>query len=266
MKAIDFHTHAFPDQLAEKALSALHQTSGDYQALHDGTVSGLLASMDRAGIERAVIASIATKPEQVPKIIDWSLEIRNRRIIPFASLHPRGRDFKKQARRIKAVGLKGVKLHPMYQDFDLADGKLFPLYEAVADNDLILLLHAGWDIAFPGNLQAAPGKILAVHLAFPELKIVASHLGGWRMWEEVARDLAGRTVYLETSFAAREAPAEVFARILESHSPDHILFGTDSPWLDQKEELQTWLDLDLPPELKEKILFRNARRLLGLDD
>ncbi len=264
MRIIDFHTHAFPDRLAEKALTTLHQTSGDYQAFHDGTVSGLLASMDRAGIECAVIASIATRPEQALNIIDWSISVRSERIIPFASLHPRDTGWPSVVERAKAAGLKGVKLHPMYQEFDLAEKQLFPIYEAIAEKGLVLLLHAGWDIAFPGNLQATPAKILAIHRALPGLKIVASHLGGWRMWEEVAETLAGRDLWLETSFAAREAAPELFWRIINRHGPDRLLFGTDSPWLDQKEELAAWLEFELPETVKEKILFRNAERLLGL--
>ncbi|MCX6348044.1 MAG: amidohydrolase family protein [Candidatus Aureabacteria bacterium] len=262
---IDFHTHAFPDDLAERALSRLREHSGDYRAYHDATVRGLLISMNRAGIDAAIVASIATKPEQTEKIIRWSLTIQGPRIIPFASLHPTSRHFAGELEKIAASGLKGVKLHPMYQEFTVDDPLLFPLYQAIAERGLILLLHAGFDIAFPGNHQADPTRILNVHNAVPNLKIVASHLGGWRLWEEVLETLAGKPVYLETSFAAREADPQLLRAILDKHSPEFLLFGTDSPWLDQKEELLAWRQLDIPPKLRDKILFRNAERLLGLE-
>ncbi|MDP8214844.1 MAG: amidohydrolase family protein [Candidatus Euphemobacter frigidus] len=263
MRIIDFHTHAFPDELAEKAIGRLHERSGDYRAYHDGTVSGLLGSMDRAGIEQAVIASIATRPEQVPNITDWSIRIRSERIIPFASIHPDFRDFAEELDRIKDAGLRGIKLHPMYQEFVLDDPALLPLYRAIADRDLVCLFHAGWDIAFPDNDQASPRRILHVHEAVPTLKIVASHLGGWHVWDEVAELLLGRPIYLETSFAIREAEASVFRRIIENHSPDYFLFGSDSPWQNQKEELDGWKSLDISESFKEKIFFKNASRLLG---
>lgn len=263
MKTIDFHTHAFPDQLAATALDQLHTKSGDYQAYHEGTIRGLLRSMDRAGIEKSVVLSIATKPKQVARITDWAISIRSDRISPFPSIHPQFEHFERELTRIKSAELQGIKLHPMYQEFVLDDPALFPLYRAIADRGLICLFHAGWDIAYPESDQAAPYRILNLHQAIPELKIVAAHLGGWQVWNEVARYLMGRPIYLETSFSIREAKTSEFRQILDNHPPDYFLFGTDSPWLDQKEELDAWKALDIPVEFKEKILFKNAEILLG---
>ena len=58
---IDFHTHAFADNLAAKAIPLLAQ-EGNTHPHTDGRVTGLLASMDRAGITRSVVCPIATKP------------------------------------------------------------------------------------------------------------------------------------------------------------------------------------------------------------
>jgi len=262
MKTIDFHTHAFPDQLAGNALDQLHTNSGDYLAYHNGTVQGLLQSMDRAGIEKSVVVSIATKPKQVERITDWAISIRSDRIIPFPSIHPLFSNFESELDRIKSAGLQGIKLHPMYQEFMIDDPTLLPLYRAIANRGLICLFHAGWDIAYPESDQAAPHRILNLHQAIPELKIVAAHLGGWQVWGEVARHLLGRPIYLETSFSIREANTSEFRQILDNHPPEYFLFGTDSPWLDQKEELDAWKALDIPVEFKEKILFKNAERLL----
>jgi len=85
---IDFHAHAFPDALAERAIAHLEK-EGNAKAFLDGKVSSLLASMDSAGIERAVVCSIATKPEQFAPILKWSREIASQRIIPLPSVHPK---------------------------------------------------------------------------------------------------------------------------------------------------------------------------------
>lgn len=264
MKVIDFHTHAFPDDLAGKAITTLEEHSGEYQAHHNGSIRGLLTSMDRAGIERAVVVSIATKPTQVSRITDWSKTIASERIIPFGSIHPLYRDFKKELDRIQAVGLKGIKLHPMYQEFTVDDPALFPLYRAIAERGLIALFHAGNDIAFPITGQASPRRFRRLLEEIPDLKLVISHLGGWTAWEEVEEELLGRPVYLETSFAITEAKPKLFRKILEKHSPDYFLFGTDSPWIDQSKELAAWKALPLSRTRKEKIFHKNAERLLGL--
>jgi uncharacterized protein len=264
MRVIDFHTHAFPDELAEKAITALEEHSGDYRAHRDGTIRGLLKSMDGAGIEQAVVVSIATKPSQVRRITEWSISIASERIIPFASIHPRYREFESELDRIAAAGLKGIKLHPFYQEFTIDDPDRIPLYRAVADRGLVVLFHAGNDIAFPVTGQASPSRFLRLFEAVPDLKMVVSHLGGWTAWEEVAETLLGKPVYLETSFAIAEAKPEQFRRILDNHPPDYFLFGTDSPWLDQKKELAAWQALPILEERKEKIFHKNAERLLGL--
>ena len=90
MQIIDFHTHAFPDDLAARAVSALEKGAG-VPAMLDGKVSSLLKSMDRAGIERSMVCSIATKPAQFQKILDWSKAVRSSRIIPFPSIRPADR-------------------------------------------------------------------------------------------------------------------------------------------------------------------------------
>ena len=86
---IDAHAHAFPDAIAAHALSAVRDHGRWHKITnhHDGTLAGLLASMDRAKIHRAVLCSVATKPTQVEKITDWSVAIASDRIIPFASVH-----------------------------------------------------------------------------------------------------------------------------------------------------------------------------------
>ncbi len=86
--AIDVHTHAFPDRLAARAIAALEAGAPSCRAFLDGRLASLVASMDRAGIETSVVASIATKPEQFPAILAWSREIASPRIVPFASVHP----------------------------------------------------------------------------------------------------------------------------------------------------------------------------------
>jgi len=113
-RIIDIHTHAFPDFLAEKAIIALEATSGDEKAHLNGTISDLLKSMDRAGIEISVICSIATAPKQVPSITQWSKEIASERIVPFPSIHPDYTDFRDEIARIKDLGIKGTKMHPQF--------------------------------------------------------------------------------------------------------------------------------------------------------
>ncbi|MGD2174625.1 MAG: amidohydrolase family protein [Candidatus Brocadiaceae bacterium] len=264
---IDVHTHAFPDELAPRAVEALNsEIPREAWAVLDGTVSDLVRSMDEAGIERSVICSVATAPKQVEPILRWSLEVGDGRVIPFGSVHPDCADPAAEARRIADAGLRGIKLHPQYQEFAVDERRMWPLYEAVAETDLILTFHAGRDIAFPpDDDRAAPRRILAVHRDFPTMPVVAAHMGGWKMWDEVLATLAGTDVYLETSYTFDTCDGGLIERILESHPPERILFGTDSPWRGQKETLELVREAFPDPDARRLVLGENARRLLGID-
>ena len=158
---IDFHTHAFPDKLAVNAVPALEKVGG-IQAAGDGTIRGLLASMESAGIDRSVVCPVATKPEQVRGINDWVLGIRDERIIPFGSLFPGMADVADEVRRLKDEGVRGIKLHPDYQKFFVDDEIAFPIYEACEKHGLMILFHAGLDIGLPDPVHAPPEKLASV--------------------------------------------------------------------------------------------------------
>ncbi|NCA81740.1 MAG: amidohydrolase [Opitutae bacterium] len=260
---IDFHAHIFEDALAAKAIPFLEQ-EGNIKAATDGRAAGLLASMDRAGISRAVICPIATKPSHFDGIRRWARGVRaaQPRLEMLLSIHPDDPDALAHADQAADEGFKGLKFHPYYQRFTLDDERLFPLYERIAQRGLFAQFHVGFDIAYPPERVCDPIRVRRVIDTFPTLKFVATHLGGWRDWENSRKYLIGRPVYIETSYSLYELPpAEARAMIL-AHPADRILFGTDSPWADQSEELARWQTLDLPEDRLAAALGGNAARLL----
>jgi len=260
---IDIHTHAFPNQIARIAIPALER-EGNIKAYLDGTVDGLIASMDRSGVEKSVICTIATRQEQFQPILEWCREIRSERIIPFPSLHPRDPLLLDHLQLIADEGFKGVKMHPYYQDYLLDDYSLFPLYERMAELGMILVIHAGYDIAFPRVRRADPQRIVDVCRMFPKLKMIATHLGGWDEWVDVRALLTGEPIYMEISFALDFLDQIRLRDIILNHPPEYLLFGTDSPWSDQATTLKMLAKLGLPDSLFESMVSGNARRLLGL--
>lgn len=263
---IDFHTHAFPDALSERAVNVLleeGQKRYDVRAYLDGRVSSLLSSMDKNGIEKSVICMIATKPSQFDPIFKWSQQIRSDRIIPFPSLHPDSQDSADLVRKISAEGFKGVKFHPYYQEFSIDEKRLFPMYEELQRQGLIVVMHTGFDLAFERDRRCDPARILRVLDAFPDLKLVTTHLGAWEDWDEVEQHLSGKKIYMEISYSLDCMPKDTARRIIMNHPKDHILFGTDSPWADQGQALSLLKSLDLGNEKENLILRENALKLLG---
>lgn len=260
-RIIDIHTHAFPDSLADRAMAHLHSQC-DVKSYLDGRVDSLLRSMDEAGIEASVICSIATKPAQFEPILQWSAQIRSDRIIPFPSVHPADPDLPEKIGRIAREGFLGVKIHPYYQNMVIDEPVHDRLYQSVMEHDLILVFHTGYDIAFPREEKASPRQVLNVLERFRGLKLIATHMGGWFQWEEVETYLLGKPIYIETSVSFDYLGPVKMARMLERHNPDFLLFGTDSPWDDQKKAIISIDNLISDERLKQKLFYENASKLL----
>lgn len=266
MNSIDFHTHIFPDKIAKQALDALAADSGEYRPATDGTLQGLLSSMDRAGISASLVANIATKPSQMLPILDFCKQIRSDRIHPLVSFHPSNdtvevEDMLGEAHR---EGIRGVKLHPMYQNFSIDDKYLYGFYELLAGFGFFVMLHTGFDIAFPGNAQADVERVKKVADWFKDLTIVCTHVGGWRQWDRIHCLRNCENVYTETLMTLPEMSDEEFIKHLSVFGEDRVLFGSDSPWTSQQEMLERTLRLNITDQAKEKLLRRNAAALLRL--
>ncbi len=259
---IDFHTHAFPDQIAATAIPALEK-KGNVKAYLNGTVTDLLRSMDQAGIEQSVVCSIATRPEQFQPILDWSASIRSPRIVPLPSVHPMDPDRIKQLQQIRDMGFVGLKLHPYYQDFFLDDPELLEFYAEIKELGLLLVMHTGYDIGYPRIRRANPERILNLLQMVPGLRLITTHLGGWDEWADVRELLTGLPIYMEISFALDFLDQIRLRDLIESHPPEYILFGTDSPWADQITTLKMLAKLGLPDDLYERIVRENAKALLA---
>jgi predicted TIM-barrel fold metal-dependent hydrolase len=263
MPAIDIHTHAFPDSLAGRAIAQL-QADCPWKAVGTGTVDGLLRSMDAAGVEMAAVCTIATKPDQAAGILAWCQQIAAERIVPLASVHPDTPDAAGWVRRVAEAGLAGMKLHPMYQAAAADDPRMLALFAAAGEAGLLVECHCGRDIGFPdADDRAHPRRLRAVIDGLAGLKLLCTHLGGWRMWDEAEEHLLGAPVYLETSFSLAELGPQRAAAMIRRHGTSRVLFGTDWPWADQADQLALLRALPLEPAELAAITHGNARALLG---
>lgn len=261
-KAIDFHVHAFPDAIAARAISSL-EAAAPWKATAGGTVADLVASMDQAGVAASVVCAIATKPDQAEGILSWCRSIRTDRVIPLPSVHPKTPDAPAFLAKIAREGFPGIKLHPMYQEFAFDDPQMDAIYQAAIDCGLFIVSHCGNDVAFPDDDRASAVRIRRVLDKFPGLKLVCTHMGGWRDWQSSLENLAGRDVYMETSFSIGQMPAELFGEFIARHGIDRIMMGSDWPWARQDSTVQDIKSLGLDRKQTSAILHGNARRLLG---
>ena len=263
MSIIDVHVHSFPDEIAARAMEKL-KGDGGIPSHGDGTVKGLLASMDKADIDVSLLCSIATKPAQTEAILKWSRKVRSDRIEPMASVHPADPDAPKWITRIAEAGLVGIKLHPMYQDFAADEERMDPIYAAAQEEQLLVACHCGQDFAFePDDERASPVRFAAVMKKFPTLRLLCTHIGGWRRWNWVENYLLGKDVRLETSFSLDELGPLRATDMIRRHGIDKVLFGSDWPWKDQADAVRIVRGVGMSEKETAAILYANAAAMLG---
>ncbi len=260
---IDFHTHCFPEKIAEKALCKLSFASGGMKPHTNGTVSDLKRLMVSDDVDKAVVLNIATNAHQQAKVNDFAASINKDNIISFGSVFPFSENSLEELERIKELGLKGVKLHPDYQGFSVDDERLIPLYKKISKLGLITVFHAGFDYGFPPPYGATPEKMEKALRHF-DSPVIAAHWGGLDCGEGVLKHLCGKDIYFDTSFGCGCMPKYFAQEILEKHSADKILFGTDSPWHTAEIELSMLKTLEISKEDYEKITHKNALKLLNI--
>ena len=263
---IDFHTHAFPDAIAGRTLKILADTAGETPC-HDGTVSGLCRLAKAAGVDRSVVLPVVTAPRQFDSINRFAAEHNGEDgLCFFGGIHPEMDDPEARLREIKALRLKGIKIHPDYQEMWIGDERYIRLIRHALSLGLTVVTHAGRDPLSPDRIHADVEGILRLleGLGGAPENLVLAHLGGEGQLEEVERRLCGAPVYLDLSHMLDRTPAEQVMRLIRRHGADRILFATDSPWDDPGEFLRLFADLPLTEEERQKILWRNAAALLDL--
>lgn len=265
---IDFHTHVFPDKIAQPTINALKERSNGNPCT-DGTVAGLLKAIDRAGIDMAVALPVLTKPTQFDSVTKFVCGINanpeNKKIISLGGIHPDCEDIDGKLKFLKDNGIKGVKIHPDYQNSFINIDGYVNILKCAKKYDLIVVTHAGVDDGYLGEtVKCPPEMVLEVIQEVRHDKFVLAHYGGHKQWNTVLNVLAGEKVYFDTAFTLHEISEKTFKDILYKHGDDRILFATDCPWREIKSDVEILKSYGLDKETEEKIFYKNAIKLLDL--
>ncbi len=268
---IDFHTHTFPDKICERAIKTLEgnatRVSGhEVHACIGGDLPSLKRSMRDEGVDISVVMPIATNTHQSETINKYAAEITGKDgIISFGSLHPEQENALETVDKIAELGLLGIKLHPEYQGFYIDSEKSLRVLKRAEERGLLVMLHAGRDIGIEPPVHCAPERLLHTLSYVSGENIIAAHMGGWKLWDEVERCLVGTPIMLDTAYVSLDMSREQCERIIKAHGADKVLFGTDSPWERPRDTVAFIESLNLSEDEKERIYYKNALRLLKID-
>ena len=198
MEIIDAHAHIYPDKIAEKATKTIGEFYDIEMDMPAGTPSALIEEGGRAGISRYIVHSVATTAHQVRSINNFiKKEIEaHPEFIGFITLH-QDLSYEEICAEIEFAihnGLKGIKLHPDFQKFDIDDENVEKIYKAAAGK-LPILFHIGDD----RYEYSKPIKLVNIARKFPNTTFIAAHFGGYRCWNDSLLYKGLQNVYFYTS-------------------------------------------------------------------
>ncbi|MBE6634061.1 MAG: amidohydrolase [Ruminococcaceae bacterium] len=271
MKLIDFHTHVFSEKIAERTIAMLSERSGAIPYTN-GTAEGLLEAMKRADATLAVALPVLTKPSQFEGVNRFAADLNQRlaegtpSILSFGGIHPACEELTNKMEQLKDMGFLGVKIHPDYQGAYVDCDGYVEILTAARELDMIVVTHGGVDDGFPDQpVRCTPERLRRLIALAPHSKLVVAHYGGNRQALEVMEQLAGEDVYFDTSYSVHGMDPDLFRAILRKHGADRVLFASDCPWREIAEEAEIIRSFGLSREEEEKIFYRNAEALLGME-
>lgn len=258
---LDAHAHIFPHKICHAAtdgIAAFYNISIPY----DGTAETLIRLGSDAGVSRFLVQSVATVPEQVPSINRFIIDsVRQypEKFIGFMALHPNFSDIEGEIVRAEQNHLKGIKLHPDFQKFQIDNPAVYPIYE-IAQGRLPILIHMG----DPRYAYSKPERLANVLDKFPRLQVIAAHFGGWSEWDDAEKYLKNHRLWVDSSSTSHWVSPRRLRALIDSFGTDSVLFGTDYPMWNHKDELRALEQLSLPSSAMDRILYKNAAELLNL--
>ncbi len=269
---IDFHTHVFPDKIAEKTISFLME-NGDIPSYGNGTLSNLKEKMKESKTDKSLVLPVCTKPSQFDSVNKFAKILNSEEnIYSFGGIHPDNDNIPERLRYIKSLGLKGIKLHPDYQETYINDDRIFNIVKTAVGLDMYVTIHAGVDVAYPNDVHCTPEQSAKLieriyngnYNVIP--KIIFAHLGGIDMFDDVEKYLVGKPVYFDlavilTFSSDKKSQIE---RIIKTHGADKILYASDYPWSELKENISRMNSLNLSDRQKDLILHKNAEKILSI--
>ena len=260
---IDAHCHIYPEKIASKAVNGTDNFYGEH-SVGSGTVDDLINREQKAGVDKFVVQSVATTPHQVSRINHFIAEEVSKKpeiLTGLGTLHPDSPDIKGDIDELLSLGLKGVKLHPDIQAFKLDDYRCLKIYEICEEKGLPLLIHTG-DYRYDFS---NPNRMLPILDIYTNLIIVGAHLGGWSIYDEAAEKYKKyKNFYVDCSSSFHYLKPEKAKEIIRTYGAERVLFGTDYPMWEAKDELEYFFSLGLEEWEIRCILNMNAKKIFGV--
>ena len=238
----------------------------------------MLAQMDAAGIERAMLIAAKVGPKHHPAcyhtpyaLVRDAVRRHPDRFYALAGLDPTEgmQGVRELERAVREDGFIGAHFYPHWFELAPDHARWYPFYAKCVELDIPVQLQVGqsmvYDPSLPLRSVGRPIALDAVACDFPELKLIGIHIGIPWTDEMIAMAWKHANVYIGCDAHSPKYWPQSFVHYINSFGQDKVIFGTDFPVLDFERTRQEVEDLKLRPEAKKKFLRDNAIRIYKLD-
>lgn len=234
----------------------------------DFTVDSLVAEMDEAGVEKALMCSQAggsweVTAEYVRDFVDG----RRDRLHGVAGIDPRDitSGVKKLETTVLEYGFVGAHSYPHWFGLSPDDRTYYPFYAKCCELDVPIQIQVGQ--AFQAGLRSVgrPEAIDAIAVDFPALKIIGIHTGYPWEREMVAVAWKHPNAYIGADCHYPQAWASELVEFMRNDGRDKVMWGTNKPVCEFQRSLDQFDELGLDEEAKRNVLYENVRRVYRLE-
>jgi len=163
-------------------------------------------------------------------------------------------------------GIQGAAIDPYLAKIYSNDAKYYPVYAKCCELEIPVIVTTGTASFVPGAIidHVAPRYIDFVARDFPELKIIISHGGYPWVNEAIVVAQRNKNVFIEMSEYELWPQAEAYTKAANEIIADKMLFASAHPFIDYREQLEKYAHLPFEKNVYEKVMYKNAARILGL--
>jgi predicted TIM-barrel fold metal-dependent hydrolase len=238
-------------------ISDMHGHVGRYNfGIPDLSLAGMVAAMDRLGIDRIVCSHMRCMSADIAWGNDQVLDAMRRhpgRILGYFSVWPDHADaVRREAERCLAQPFTGLKLHNA-NGIPYDDPAYAPAYELCHDRHMPVLLHTWGDAR-----EFESVRVLA--LRYPALSILLAHAGSANTDRYIAIARECPNVYLDTALSV--STRGLIERLVKGAGAHKVVWGSDSYFFSPAQQIGKVLGAAIPDADKLQILSLNARRLI----
>ncbi len=277
MKIIDFrfrpNTKAILDSIRNSSMFKASCDVIGFDKRVEQTMPEIMAGLERRGVELCVVTGRDCETT-------YGFPANNSSVLEFCRTYPHkflgfwGIDphkgmaaVREVVHAVKELGMRGIATDPYLAHIPPCDARYYPLYSKCCELGVPVFITTAPPPQVPRAIMdyIDPRHVDIVARDFPELTLIMSHGGYPFVNEAIFACARNANVYMDLSEYEHAPMASAYVEAINTMIGDKIIFASAHPFIEQEDAIQTYMNLKISDETREKIMYGTAAKILGLN-